>query len=50
MAGSHTVGDRAGRDSAGRGLAQVPASLIYVWEGKEGREGINRKLARLQNR
>lgn len=50
LAGGHTVGDPVRRDSVGAGLAQVSASLIYAWKGKEGREGINRKLARPRNR
>lgn len=38
LASGHTVGGWARKDSVGAGLAQVSASVIYVWDGeKEGK-------------
>lgn len=35
----------------GKGLAQVSAIVVYIWEReREGREGINRNLSRPRNR
>lgn len=51
LAGGHTVGGWVRKDSVAGGLAQVSASVIYIWEGeREGREGINRNLSRPGNR